>query len=61
MLGQDSYDFVQNLVGKTMQFWFYWIDRNILVRVLVEGPEGSITQADATDLAQRQAQMIQRH
>ena len=44
-----------------MQFWFYWLDRNILVRVLVEGPEGSITQADATDLAQRQAQMIQRH
>lgn len=59
--GQDSYDFAQNLVGKTMQFWFYWIDRNILVRMLVEGPQGSITRADATDLAQRQAQMIQRH
>lgn len=61
VLGQDSCDFTQHLIGRTMQFWFYWIDRNILVRVLVEGADGSITEADATDVGQRQARIIQQH
>jgi len=57
-LGQDSYDYTQHLAGKGTQFWFYWIDRNIFVRVLIGGPDGSITEARATDVAQRVARII---
>jgi hypothetical protein len=60
-LGQDSYDYTQHLAGKGTQFWFYWIDRNIFVRVLIGGPDGSITEARATDVAQRVARIIQQH
>jgi len=59
-LGQDSYAFTQHFTGRATQFWFYWIDRNILVRVLVSGPDGAITEAAATELAQRQARIVKR-
>jgi hypothetical protein len=58
-LGQDSYSFTQRLAGKATQFWFYWVDRNILVRVLVSGPDGTITEAAATEFAQHQARIVQ--
>jgi hypothetical protein len=59
-LGQDSYAFTQHFTGKATQFWFYWIDRNTLIRMLVSGPDGAITEAAATDLAHRQARIVQR-
>jgi len=59
-LGQDSFDFIQRLSGKSTQFWFYWIDRNIFVRVLVTGADGAITEAAATEVAHRQARIVQR-
>jgi hypothetical protein len=59
-LGQDSFDFIQRFPERETQFWFYWIDRNIFVRVLVTGADGAITEAAATEVAQRQARIVQR-
>ena len=58
-LGQDSYAFTQHFTGRATQFWFYWIDRNIFIRVVVSGPDGEIAEAAATELAQRQARIVQ--
>jgi hypothetical protein len=59
-LGQDSYAFTQHLTGTATQFWFYWIDRNILIRMLVSGADGAITEPAATEFALRQARIVQR-
>jgi hypothetical protein len=62
ILGQDSSAFVQPLIRKGQtQFWFYWIDRNVMARVLVGGPDRSFTESDATNLAQAQAAIIRQN
>ena len=58
-LGQDSNVFVQHISGKNQtQFWFYWVDRNVIVRLLVAGPDVAISEAEATATAERQASLI---
>jgi hypothetical protein len=59
VLGQESNVFQQPLSGKGQtEFWFYWIDRNVMVRVLVAGPDGSFSEADAASIALIQAAII---
>lgn len=58
-LGQDSYVFAQPIPEKGQtQFWFYWVDRNVVVRVLISGPDGLVAEGAATNIAQTQAAMI---
>jgi hypothetical protein len=42
----------------TAWYWFYWQDRNLVVRVLVTGPAG--LDSDAVSIAQREAQILQK-
>lgn len=42
------------------QYWFYWQDRNLLVRILVAGSPASVTESEAVDVAQQEARVLQR-
>jgi hypothetical protein len=58
-LGDDSDLFVQHVTGKELtQFWFYWVDRNVMVRIVVSAPDGRISESDADATAKRQASLI---
>ncbi len=59
ILGQDSNVFIRQISGKSQtQFWFYWVDQNILVRVLLAGPDGFMSESTAVKIVERQAAII---
>jgi hypothetical protein len=63
-LGARSKIFRQNAdrspgVAGTTWYWFYWLDRNVLARVLVKGPLDA--ESAAVRIARREAEIIQQH
>jgi hypothetical protein len=60
-LGNDSNLFVQQVTGKELtQYWFYWVDRNVMVRIVVSAPDGRISESEADATAERQEALIAR-